>query len=94
MKIKKSQLQKLVNEAVLREAKSGYGDEADKIIRMILKDEEWRNEFHNEQSTVERIAEEAVKMYIRGETFRLEQGLLHSADILEYIEQSVLDEWE
>ncbi len=95
MKIKKSQLQKLVTEAVLREAgRWGYQDEADQAIKMALNDEEWRQAFHSGEMKVTEIAEKAVEDLIRSKVFVLTENLLEDSSAMEYIEQSILDHWE
>lgn len=93
MKIKKSQLQKLVTETVLKEVGPGYHDDAEKAIKMALNDDEWQQAFHAGLLNVATIAKMAVREYIRSEAFRLKQGLMNN-EMLEYMEQTILDEWE
>jgi len=90
MKIKKSDLQKIINEVVLKEMAQGA---APKIIRMALKDEELRTAFLEDQVTAFDAAKSAAEAYVKSEMGRFKQEVLHWGN-LEYIANELKKNWK
>lgn len=90
MRIKKSDLQKIINEAVLKEmAASGA---VPKIIVLAKKARNWQAAYEEGTKDIEEIAKMAAAAYVRDEAFRMKQEIMHWGNI-EYIAKELKKHW-
>ena len=90
MRIKKSDLQKIINEAVLKEMAAGP---APQIIQMAKNNDKLRTAFLNQEMTAEEAAQTAATDFVKLETTRLKQEALHWGN-LEYIAKELKRYWK